>query len=943
MKKLISLIAIIISSYVTSIAEQPLNKIIINKFDRGLNNTSSASKLKHGQHSAGYNGIGSETGSLNKRKGFTQISSKDIDYAWLFEKSTGESWVLVWWNSNMYYTTNPADDSTYTEIILEGLQPGLTGISSDVLDDKIWFTDGGMTDVASWSGPGTWNTYDYIPHCKILKAWNNRLICANDFGESSTAWYSEIVGKANLDSINAWDERQAFFIGKNDGDFITSVFTLGGNLFFGKYNSTWKITGYAEDSWVKFRISDYYGFPYPRCIKSFKDFIIGPTNWDNIVLFDGNSYLDVSKDIKNTLDNVSNFAGQTDYINVTNSADFAENTYNLHTSTDTDDLEIEQITREWGEADDFDGTFSDTAIRNNSIITSESGLTHTKASIGVPSVQLTGSGGYVTYNIIDAPLNDTHYLIDGDEEDVAYTNDDYTIGNVYKPGSVFEYVGYYEFRFTLSERDYTKLSIKNLAIYVANDQSLDTINDVYVRVLTETSAGATKQLGYYEEPYSERNGILGDLDFQFDSDARQVENIIVRIGFYGEYHDYNQERYQQISKIKINRIGEIEIYYEDTAPTYKSTGTYTSADESFTVAPYSMEWGTITFTTSTPNGSTLTYETNSSTDNGGTWEGWLSCTNGGQIQSAAGTNLMYRINYDNTYSSYTATVYDVTVNTYYSSSTWRDAWRQSTPLYQRKNFVASETKPSGTNIVYRVRYSTYTGNDSASWSTYSSFQSEAGIASSYTWSQREVGMTTTDGRVTPQAHSLSHSWFPHVNLVVPVAEVVDRKYRINFTTYSTSNNLEYVLDESMAWWEMRGINANGYFTFNKEKYFYNSSGIYKMLQGYNDNGSDIEMLYETPDIVMDKDNKTVQMYYIDSRALQTGTTVEYAWSARDYENTFSTATKYINSDNGVDIYKINTPVMKNGKVFRFRIKEESSNAVEIQTIEPRFKPREGKW
>jgi|GEM_PF-947586 len=96
-----------------------------------------------------------------------------------------------------------------------------------------------------------------------------------------------------------------------------------------------------------------------------------------------------------------------------------------------------------------------------------------------------------------------------------------------------------------------------------------------------------------------------------------------------------------------------------------STGTFTSSSLD---AGANAVWGTLSWTATTPSGSSIVVETSSS-PNGSTWSSWASVSNGGTIASPSGRYLRYRVTFATTSGGSTPVLSAITVNWDSSSET----------------------------------------------------------------------------------------------------------------------------------------------------------------------------------------------------------------------------------------------------------------------------------
>jgi len=982
MKK--TLLALVCLFLYTNSFSAEVKNVIIKNFTLGNNTTQSPSKIyeRRGKEILGYSplsyNVNSDvTGALTRREGFVTISSAPIDKVWTYKKSTNESFLMILIGGSLYSATDVTVSSTTYTLLTSDLQSNLNEIRAAVADDKFWVTDG-ISTVGSFNGT-TWVTYSYIPSFKYILGKGNRLNLANGYGSASTLRYSSIIGVEGLDTRASWGTTQEIFFGKNDGDSITSMFTDKGNLIMGKSRSIWKLVGYSLSDWYKLKVSNYYGLPFMDTIQPHKNTYLGVSNRKSVISYD-------------TLDNVDNFIGGTNYLHISGKGGFDSGTYS-RANADLGYLELASGTTEWNTIELFNtGTHSRTSMYGSVVAISTSSaptivqIPNTSLSVDVKMYQdnfiYDGDTAFVWKKEKDIvrdrkeiPLvvaNDDK-VIDGDQDTfITLRLSDFGYRNYYEltNGATYEKQETYRFLIDIGlGKNYNSLARVDIyGSYIDVDYNWNVFPDKGLYLIKPYTLARYKfslllhnlQLGEYVNyrhipSAALQRWIRGRYDrhpietFSWTSDLSVgvtvplTNTVRLEVGCYEfnvHLRNFNDDTVR-LYTTDVFRVNEVEVFYNSVASAYYSTAAYTSSVASHGDGTYDFYGGTFTVIDESDYetyGTTVVYFTRTSTNNV-IWESWEQTPNNTHFSTIAFRYTQWKATMATDNTEYTPAIFDVTMEAIVATGTWVDKKRNTVPIYQRAYFIAEQNLPVGTTVTYWVSYTT-SSTMTETYTKYDSIADVSSIQSTRTYVRHKVGLETTDGRAMPRINSITQTWNPFAEYINPKSIVFENNYRLAVTTYGTSNTLEHVYDNNGAWWENRGLNIDGYFTWNFKNYFYNSNGIHEFRDDvYTDNGSVISCSWESPDIIVSDLGKIVELDHIRLHALQTGTTVVFEWKARDYSDTYSSTTVLLDGT-GVDIKRINIPVMKNGKIFRFRIRDNTKQRLEVYGIDIYYRERE---
>jgi len=920
-------------------AQEQLRKISFKNFSLGLNTTQSPSKIYKRQGSEilgyspfAYNVITEKTGALTRREGFVTVSSAPIDKAWVYTKSTNEGFLMFLMGRSLYYASDVAASSTTYTLLVSDLQSDLK---------------------------------------------------ANGYGDASTLRYSSIIGIDSVDTSEAWSGSQQIFFGKNDGDYITGLFEDKGNLIVAKANSIWKLAGYSLSDWYRLKINNYYGLPFMDTIRPYKNIYLGVSNRKSVIAYDNGIISDVSMPIKNSLDVVDNFIGGINYLHLTNKGDYGNGTF-YHSDADSGYLALTSGTTAWDTPALFNaGTYSRTQLNGTSISLATSSaqsvqqLPNTSLSVDIKMAETrrywespSWKNLYAEYPLIVA--NDDK-IIDGDKNTfITLRNTD------------FGYESYFYHR----EKPSFQYDRQRFSFLI--DIGL---GDNYSSVVRVDVYGSYIDLDYkwfIYPPGGSRHSSESYADYRFQLDLNNLQT-----GNWDRYHTikwagelrwnrktsvateafawtddvqvkvtppltntvrlvigcdslvFIEDMPDESSKLTssdIFRVNEVEVFYNANVPEYYSTGTYTSSVATFGDGTYDYYAGTFSATDSynyTVYGTTIIYFTRTSTDNIN-WESWLETPNETHFSTKAFRYAQWKASMATTNTEYTPSIFKATMDVMVATGTWLDQKRRNVPIYQRVYFIADHELRTGTTVTYWISYTT-SSTMTDTYTQYDPIADVSSIQSTRTYVRHRVELGTTDGRNSPIIRSLTQTWNPSAVYINPKAMSLEGTYRLAVTTYGTTNSLEYVFDNNSAWWQNIGLNIDGYFSWVFKNYFYNSNGIHELREDvYTDNGSVIECVWESPDVAMSAEGNMVELSHVNLHALQTGTTVVFEWKASEYTDTYSSRTVLLDGS-GVTIKKIGIPVMKNGKVFRFRVRDSTTQRLEIYGMDIYYKEHEDEF
>lgn len=282
-------------------------------FSKGLVTVVPAHLVEEGASPSCQNVDFSESlGRLTKRKGhsvYVTANAGGIPVTGLFEfiKNDGTTTLLASSNDDIYTVSNPG---TWTSIHNAA---GLNGANVNfcTFDNMVIIVSENLT-TQRWTGSGSTAALSGSPpsNVKFVEVHKGRVFMAN----SSAVDGAETVGGTRLhfcalDNPEDWTTSGAtgagfIDIGRNDGDKITGIASIGQVLLIFKNFSTWALYGNAPTNFTVRKISNAVGCVAPKSIVKAESFAIF-LGHDGVYSARPDGVALLSYNIKPTIDSIS--------------------------------------------------------------------------------------------------------------------------------------------------------------------------------------------------------------------------------------------------------------------------------------------------------------------------------------------------------------------------------------------------------------------------------------------------------------------------------------------------------------------------------------------------------------------------------------------------------------------------------------------------------------
>ncbi len=287
------------------------------KSNGGLNSTSSPTSLEDNESSKLLNIDFDVTGQFHKRGGYTQLnttafnSGASFNGLYWFEKSDGTKYLLGTCGTKLGVATS----LTQTATPFTDRTGGLTFTAGNnnyqsfaTMLDTVLGTNGvdlpwqcvGSSNAIVIAGIAGGGSAPTITTAKFVEVFSNYAFLAN-VTESGTYKGSRLYWSA-IDSISSWSASDFREVGKNDGQVITGLKTLGSSLVIFKRHSIW-IANFTGDSDIPFvfqKTRSTVGCVSGYSIQEVENGLLFMAD-DGLYYFDGNNSFKISQRVKDTI------------------------------------------------------------------------------------------------------------------------------------------------------------------------------------------------------------------------------------------------------------------------------------------------------------------------------------------------------------------------------------------------------------------------------------------------------------------------------------------------------------------------------------------------------------------------------------------------------------------------------------------------------------------
>lgn len=372
---------------------------------------------------------------------------------------------------------------------------------------------------------------------------------------------------------------------------------------------------------------------------------------------------------------------------------------------------------------------------------------------------------------------------------------------------------------------------------------LDTLGTDWEQGLKRWSSSPTTVKRYYEG---------NTIELPVNRENEDVQSVEVRIMSQGSQTGTEWWRFYSLNQVKLLKLYEINLYAPLSKTIYDSAGTYTTEIHDFGKQVYLSTFTASVINDYEQNGTTITFKIKTSS-----WsatlagETWTDLPNGTMPDSSLSPCRYAQIlsSFSTTMSSYTPVLQSMELKAIASTGTWTSPEFHTNKIAGGwKYFIAMATVPTSTTATYSVRTATSSATlATASWDTVDSGELlDSGLhPSTHTYYQQKVYFTTTAGNKNPTVESLTQTYVPEQDVVIPAATSINNRYYIAISTDSSENNkLVMCYDKNNAWTKITGWDVNSFGDFSNDNY-YVSDKIYKLDDTLStDNGNSITSKYE---------------------------------------------------------------------------------------------------
>ena len=839
--------------------EKPVS---IGDFSGGLNTWKKSIFLQENESPALQNVVLDKTGGVTKRQGYTKRntsaigSSTDVNAVYQLEQSGGTKYCVGFSNASAYYSSDACQTFTVfaTTLTLNN------DVNCDAINDRLYCVNNQYNFFFTGAEDRPFTAVAALDYIRVHR---NRCFAAGFASSPSRLYWS------NLGTCDTWTTGTDYVdISPEDGDVITGI----GEPFFDmlpiyKKYSTWALKGSTPGTFVLVNISKDTGAKNHRSIATYKNIqlfdSLGPNGGrPGIYGFNGIIVDEVSKNLRNEIENLDTFRAATGRRLIDTKADYDTGTFStdaMSSSRDSGFMQSSFTTMtdtlgvEWaaGTLVDVSTTLipgslvldiSSTATRSYEDFTDSdvtaapvwsevtSGCSWTVASYnGSNRAQYASPSGcsdaLMTMTSASASTSTAgRWSIDvGVTENVSPAN-----GLV-----VWEYQfirgGTYTFGLQLkangSVNQFTANLTKDGAVLGGVSSAFTLVNGTPATVaVIRTSTGSFQVL-------------LDGAQITTAQDASPTSATSLKVGIDG-------------------CSGSNKCYFDNvTVPRFKTAGSVTS--RVFDTSILSPVWGILNASISSVTHTTtqLTFETQASVD-GSSFEALVSSGNQVEIGAASRRYVRYKATFSSNSSTMTPRLDSVTI-TAASTGTWT-----SPELFLSNNinaggwglFQAEETLTGLGAISHFARVATTVGGTSSkAWVVVSTGATFSAELSTGAYIQFKADFTVGVATETAALDSITINWAEGSAAKSSTGKVFENRYHYGAQSAGGSrNDVIYVYDTNGAWVKWTGVRPRHLNVVNQNFIMADSSTtsggfVHKLYDSDSDNGGAIDAFYHTKD------------------------------------------------------------------------------------------------
>ena len=870
---------------------QNTKAVSIGDFSGGLNTWKKSILLQPNESPALQNVVLDQTGGVTKRKGYTKRnttaigSSTDVNAVYQLEQSGGTKYCVGFSNQSGFYSSDACQTFTtfVTTLTLNN------DVNCDAINDRLYC----VNNQYNFFFTGTEDRpFTAVAALDYIRVHRNRCFAAGFSTSPSRLYWS------NLGNCDTWTTGTDYVdISPEDGDIITGI----GEPFFDmlpiyKKFSTWALKGSTPGTFVLVNISKDTGAKNHRSVATYRNIqlfdSVGPNGGKpGIYGFNGIIVDEVSKNLRNEIENLDTFRAATGRRLIDTQDDYDLGTFDSYTmssSRDSGFMQSSYTTR----TDTLGADFAQGTLVN--VSTSVAGSANIYISSDVVWINSGGeSGSVANFNVSGTSPNDwgetTGTCVSGATGPKFGTKS-------WSGGAQMSSCG------------------QNLSVTVIN---ANTGARVYNKLIPITNGGAwtdhsinisTLALSQFKIEF-EYTDVFPGTQILTSTPIVKGERIPLWVGSCTQNGPECSPRVDMDESIAIITSGTITRNFDTSIST--------------------PVWGLFEATVSSDANSGVTFQTAASSSCSGSFSAAAAQTLGAEAVARGDDCFRYIANYTlNTATNTPAAIQSVTFSAA-STGTWT-----SQELFLSDDIIAGgwglfqvEETLSGSEAqaAYSVRSSTWSGGTTyAPWVVVSTGAAFPAAVSTGAYVQIISTFTIGVASETSRVDSITINWNEGTAAKSSTGKVFENRYHYGAQSAGGSrNDVIYVYDTNGAWTKWTGVRPRHLNVVNQNFVMADSSTtsggfIHKLYESDSDNGAAIEAFYQTKDFSGDaiQNIKAVDRVYVISSSSDT------ILSMNVYANGgLSSKTYSVNLSTGAAI-KVTPKVIEptvNGNTFSIRL------------------------
>lgn len=915
--------------------------VSVSNFKGGLNTSESSLNIAENESPNLSNVILDKTNGLTRRQGHRKLNTtalgsgaEDVNAVYQLNRSNGTQYCIAFSTASGAYSTDSC--ATFT-VFVSTLVPN-TDVNCDASEDALFCVNGsynfkfdGTNDIAVAGMPSG---------LKYLKVHRN--YCFGAGGATPSRLYYSDAG-----DCDTWPSTAYVDVAPNDGDVITGIGEpLYDLLPIYKKFSTWVIKGASPDNFQLINISKNTGAVNHRTIKNLGVIqmfdSVGPNGGQpGIYGFDGIQVREMSRKLRNTIDNLDTYGALSGRYIIDTKADWDAGTFDsgaMSSSRDAGFMQSSYTALTDDTNSDFSlGTFvqtsTDVIFGKVTLDYATDFSTYSALDIATPTtpsliagcplvkpqnwIGLTFTGfettGYCGQKSFSNSLSTGSWLIgvdmSGQETGLTPPNITEAAFKFISDGTDFLYskgysvsvykVGANNTAFRLMKHGQTGRSV--LCSSFVN--ALPSVR--YLRVSrTRTGAMTLERNTSATPPFTPVCSTVDASNFG-------TTNAILFVSF------------EQASSF----LGSVT-FSAPLEPGLYSTGTFVSrAFDTYISTPV---WGLFEATISSNSASRVTFETQVATSTTGTFDSLVAATLDKEVASAQKRAIKYKGTFATAVTSQTASI-DVVEMAAASTGTWRSGELVLSSTMTTWGLFQCAQTVSGTeaSLAYAIRTSTYVGG--TAYATYQAITCGSLITAS-TGAYIQVISTATVGVATETARidALIFGYNQGTSARSASAAVFGGRYHYGAQSKNgTKNDILFVYDSNGAWTKWDGLRPRFLNVVNQNFVMADSTRttggfIHKLYETDADDGGAINAYWESKDFSMGslenaKAPERLYLVYTGSQTTITATIkMDGGQSTFAYDVDLSTAANV-----GVKNIVVDPPI--NGNLMRLRLENNAAS------------------